>query len=86
MPSLSMLVKTEEASGPLSGYKPAMRVGLYKHRKASVQLYKNPAKTQRYCDVYTNRHWLGCHISDAPALCDWALPPGCLMTYGGKHA
>ncbi len=82
MPSLSMLVKTEEASGPLSGYEPAMGVGLYKHRKASVQLYKSPAKTL-IASVIPD---MGCHTSDAPALCNWSFPLGCLMTYGGKHA
>ncbi len=35
-----MLVKTEEASGPLSGIKPAVRVGLYKHRSGNGPQYQ----------------------------------------------
>ncbi len=64
-----MLVKTEEISDRPSGSSHSM-IGLYKHRRTSVLPYKGSAKT------LTDDS--GCYISDAPALCDWSFPLGCL--------
>ncbi len=78
MPSLSMPEKTEEASGPLSGNKPALGVGLFRHRKASEESNKVFVATTHESQERVSR----CHISETPALCDWAFPLGCLETYG----
>ncbi len=49
----------------------AVDASVFRHRKASDPPYKGvvPADDSR------------CHISDAPALCDWSFPLGCLLDY-----
>ncbi len=60
----SMLVKTQKAFGPLSPRKGGDGASVF----TSIEETTGP----------TNKESAWCHISDAPALCDWSFPLGCL--------
>ncbi len=68
----SMLVKTEEASGPLTPVKGEWESVFTSIEGQGIPLISDPPIAEFYSNHY---------ISDAPALCDWAFPLGCLLDY-----